>query len=398
MKLRGGTVKKLHISESAFIKDRSELNAGSKQAVPIDGWISEETTANGFNEFFDFYNEQHLKQNNLGSLDYKTYFYPWVINPEYSIDQAIEQRTELEDQIVSISKDQFGIEVTDSQLAWRRWKINELKKGNEGLGLSGEQLFKQEYPLTISEAFQSGTGNVFDTTLIDKMNAQPTLTLDIAIQELKNNWPNEQVDSKIQQLKSLYEKGVRFWKVPIPGTSYIIGCDPSDGEGSDFGVIDVWSDTDIRYEQIAQYYGKLRPDDLATLNADIGLFYNEGFIGVENNMLSTVLFLSKIYSNYYFDTRIDERTQKRTKKLGWNTNIKTRDVAIDDFIILFEEDHLLINSNITIGEMKTFVRKDNGKREHADGKFDDALFAAFIALQMRKFNKPRARAFTTKPF
>jgi len=34
LKLRSGTVQNLHITESAFIKDRQELNAGSKQAVP----------------------------------------------------------------------------------------------------------------------------------------------------------------------------------------------------------------------------------------------------------------------------------------------------------------------------------------------------------------------------
>ena len=37
----------------------------------------------------------------------------------------------------------------------------------DGVGLSGDQLFKQEYPLTITEAFQSGAGNVFDASIIE---------------------------------------------------------------------------------------------------------------------------------------------------------------------------------------------------------------------------------------
>ena len=34
-----------------LIADRQKLKASSKQAVPITGWISEETTGNGYNEF-----------------------------------------------------------------------------------------------------------------------------------------------------------------------------------------------------------------------------------------------------------------------------------------------------------------------------------------------------------
>ena len=55
LKLRGGTVQRLHITESAYIKDRQELASGSKQAVPKDGYISEETTANGYEYFYYLY-------------------------------------------------------------------------------------------------------------------------------------------------------------------------------------------------------------------------------------------------------------------------------------------------------------------------------------------------------
>ena len=47
--------------------------------------------------------------------------------------------------------------------------------------------------------------------------------------------------------------------------------------------------------------------------------------------------------------------------------------------------------------MKTFVRKDNGKREAADGKHDDALFAGMIGVEMRKYNRPKVRVFAQKP-
>lgn len=365
LKLRSGTVQNLHITESAYIKNRQELNAGSKQAVPITGRISEETTGNGFNEFYDFYMDS--KNNpNPNPLDYRAFFYAWFENPEYTLDIPCDNKTEYEFEI----QDKFDL--TDGQLSWRRWKIKELSKSEKGLlGLSGDQLFKQEYPITVQEAFQSGAGNVFDGEKVEAVVPHPMLIID-----------NE-----------LTKKGFVLWNDVEIGHNYVIGIDPSDGEGADAGCIDVWDKDTL--EQVAQFYGKVRPDELAELGALAGNYYNKAFIGVENNMLSCILFLSKIYDNYFFTTTIDEKTAKRTKKIGWNTNTKTRDVMIDDFIIAFDEGSLTINSIGTLGEMKTFVKKENGKREHADGKHDDRLFAGFIALQMKKNYREPTRVWSS---
>lgn len=368
--IRGGTVQKLHITESAYIKDRQRLNAGSKQAVPLTGWISEETTGNGFNEFYDFYTSSQNNPN-IGEMDYKTYFYPWFLNKEYSLQGVLEDKTEKETEIQRLYN------LTDGQLLWRRWKIKELMSETGGLGLNGEQLFKQEYPATITEAFQSGAGNIFDSEKIDSIKVKIPIS----------------TSSRIE-VQGLIDKGFRIWAEPSLEGEYVIGCDPSDGEGADFSCIDIWNKNTL--EQVGQYYGKLRPDELAEFIKLAGEIYNNAFVGVESNMLSTILILSKIYDNYYFQTVIDERTDKRTKKIGWHTNTKTRDLMIDEFIIAFEENTLTINSPITIREMKTFVRNpDNGKREHAIGKHDDALFAGFIALQMKKYFRGQRRFWST---
>jgi len=368
LKLRSGTVQNLHVTESAYIKDRNELNAGSKQAVPITGRITEETTANGYNDFFDFYTDSDQNPDPT-PLDYRTYFYAWFENSEYQLPGEISEYTKDELKI----KQDFPF-ISDQQLLWRRWKMKELRMDSVGVGLSGTQLFKQEYPSTKAEAFQSGAGNVFDGAMIDAVKPAKLL-LGAAL--------------------DLVKLGFKIWKDKEPGHEYVVGVDPSGGDGSDFAGIDVWDKDTL--EQVAQYYGKIRPDELAEITKIAAVYYNEAFVGVENNMLSTILFLIKIYTNYFFTTRIDERTRKRTKKVGWNTNTKTRNVMIDDFIIAFEESTLKINSTITLRDMKTFVKKENGKREHADGKHDDALFAGMIALQMRKHWKPAARVWATKP-
>lgn len=389
LKLRSGTVQNLHITEIAFNKDSMELKAGSKQTVPVTGRISEETTANGFNEFYDDFTEaDNLTE--LGELDYKAYFYAWWENPEYTLQGTLpeisgEDRIKYGDELEL--KKLYNL--TDGQLLWRRWKINELRTAQIGVGLSGIQLFKQEYPANKAEAFQSGLGNVFDAERINSV---------VPVRPLhKMEVPQ---DSPFKDgFNTLWQKGVQIWQLPEAGKEYVIGVDPSDGAGADFSCVDVWTrspEATEKIKQVAQFYVKMRPDELAEVIKEIATYYNEAFVGVENNMLSTILFLVGKYDNYYSEVVIDEKTQRRTKKLGWNTNTKTRDPMIDDFIKLFEEGYLEINSAITLGEMKTFVKKENGKREHSDGKHDDSLIAGMIAMQMRKYQPPRAKAYTTK--
>lgn len=387
LKLRGGTVHKLHISESAYIKDRAELNAGSKQAVPMDGSISEETTANGYEDFYDTYTYFRTMKDNIKPLDYRTYFYAWHENPEYVIEgEPVNDKTPEEVEL------QAKYDLKDSQLAWYRWKEQELRKSNVGFGLNTKQLLKQEYPSDVQEAFQSGAGSVFDLERVDRIKETPTLT---RIEGIKR-WGEPVYLDTLQKFNSLYDLHVQFWELPEPDTDYVIGVDPSDGEGADFGVIDVW--TKDTGKQVAQFYGKARPDELAEITAMMGYLYNEAFVGVENNMLATILFLSKIYDNYYYEVKVDERTNKRTKKIGWNTNTRTRDLMIDDFIIEFEESALTIRSPITINEMRTFIKNEEGKREHAVGRHDDALFAGFIARQMKRFWRAKTRVFAKNPF
>lgn len=373
MGFRSGTLQNLHITESAYIKNRGEIVAGSKQTVPIGGRISEETTGNGYEDFYDLYMDS-ASNPTPAVLDYKTYFYPWYSNPEYTLPIDLTDISEEEQNLKQ------SYHLTDGQLHWRRWKMKELRRNQEGIGLSGTQLFKQEYPATVMEAFQSGSGSVFDLEKLEAVQVKEPLNIG---------------HTDDQKYTALHKLGVWMWETPQPDHTYLVGVDPSDGMGADFGVIDVWDkDTLV---QVAQYYGKVRPDELAEITAEIADYYNHAMAGVENNMLTTIMMLSKIYDNYYFEMKYDEKTMTSTKKIGWNTNTKTRDVMIDDYLILFDEGSLTINSKITLKEMKTFVKKDNGKREHADGKHDDTIFSGGIALQMRKYQKKKARVFTDKP-
>lgn len=372
LELRSGTVQRLHITESAYIKNRQELEAGSKQAVPKTGIISEETTANGLDAFHDMFTEA-MTSTNLGPLDYHAFFIPWHDDPDYSLPGTIGEGnyTQAEIDLKHAVLKEYKKPLSDGQLLWRRWKIKDLKNNNDLLGLRPDQLFRQEYPSTWMEAFQSGAGNVFD---IDILTAtRPVLPIEVR------------------------ENGLKIFEAAKSGGEYLMGVDPSGGEAEDEAAICIWNAKTLG--KCAEWSGKIRPDELAELAAMIGQEYNWAYAGIENNMLTTILAFVKLYppERTYSKVVLDQRFQKKTKKVGWNTNSATRDLIIDDFIALFEDGELSIRSAKSLSQMRTFVKKESGKREHATGKHDDVLFADFIAVYMRKFHarkRKKARAVT----
>lgn len=67
---RSQTITNLHMSEAAFYKDMKKLMSGALQAVVPDGLVVIETTANGFNELKEFWDDSMMGQTNFTPLFY----------------------------------------------------------------------------------------------------------------------------------------------------------------------------------------------------------------------------------------------------------------------------------------------------------------------------------------
>jgi hypothetical protein len=313
-------------------------------------------------------------------MDYAALFFAWHEDPQYALPGPDFERTAEDNLLDTLVFNAYGYHLTDEQIRWYSWKEKDLIKAarasEDKIGLNGRQLMRQEYPSTMLEAFQSGLGNVFDSALLQLQVPPP----------IKRLIPS----------KSNSGEKIKIFEEKSEGHSYYLGCDPSDGNGDPAGIA-IWRGD---YIKCAEWRGRLRPDKLADLVKEMAELFGDAFAGVENNMLSTILFLSKIYQNYYITRTMDKRTQTTTKKIGWSTTGKSRDVMIDDFVMHFEEGTLVNLSAQDLKEMQTFVTKEGGKREHAVGKHDDLLFADMIAIQMIK-NKDRQRnrerVFASKP-
>lgn len=68
---RSKTITNLHFSEAAFYNHLDKMLAGAESAVVPNGKVVIETTANGFNQFKEFYDRTVL-----GDTPYKAHFYP----------------------------------------------------------------------------------------------------------------------------------------------------------------------------------------------------------------------------------------------------------------------------------------------------------------------------------
>lgn len=131
---RSFTFSKIHCSEVAFWPDPT-IATGLLQALPIDGCIFFETTANGEG---NFYHEEWQKAV-LGASSMTPRFFPWFDHKEYRLPA---DRNMILDVDETKLVQRFG--VTREQLAWRRWKM-----AQPGMGVK----FDQEYPDTAESAF-----------------------------------------------------------------------------------------------------------------------------------------------------------------------------------------------------------------------------------------------------
>jgi hypothetical protein len=184
--------------------------------------------------------------------------------------------------------------------------------------------------------------------------------------------------------KEKYMQGTFWqWKEPIQGHRYIMGVDVSRGDSEDFSSICV-IDFDER-EQVAEYIGKIPPDDLASICYKWGILY-EAFIVIDITGGMGVATSRKLqemnYKNLYIDgintKNIWEYNSKAMEKIpGLNFNNKRTQI-----VAAFEEQlrkGFQVRSNRLLNELNTFVYI-NGRPDHMKGAHDDAIMSMSMAL------------------
>lgn len=141
---RGGTIQLFHGSEVAMWKNTDDIETGVLESIPdIDGTeVILESTAKGMGNYF----HRMVVDSLAGKNDYTVVFIPWYWMNEYEVDASRFEPAPDDVEYRSLFLKEYDEETAMRKLAWRRNKIN---------NFGSEWKFKQEYPSTVQEAFQT---------------------------------------------------------------------------------------------------------------------------------------------------------------------------------------------------------------------------------------------------
>ena len=371
---RSFTLRLAHLSEFAFWPgDKGETLNGIMQAVPDEAgtMVFIESTANGFDQFKDLWDEASDAWNRGERDGWRPFFAAWWEMEEYRRRvPAGFVRTEEEEALAAA----YGLD--DEQLAWRRWCV----KVNCG---GDVKKFRQEYPASPDEAFVASGSCYFDQEAIvlwrehcrESRIARGRFLYDFDGQRITNiRWEED-------------ERGeIRVLSRPEPGVPYVIGGDTagdSGGAWSDFFAGQVLDNTTGR--QAAVLHAKLDEDEYARMMYCLGWYYNWALIAVETNYSThPVKELARLrYPRLYEREVEDTYTGKLKKAYGFETTAGTRPVITAQLKEVARDNLECIRDYETLGEMLSFAKNDKGKPEALPGKHDDLVMALAIAHHAR---------------
>lgn len=367
---RGDTINNLHVSELALWPDQERTMIGLIQAVPKDGRIVIESTANGIGDYF----YKLWVKSREGDSAFQVHFLPWFALPDYVMpSKNIAELTEEEQNLMNT----YGI--SKEQIAWRRWKISQMN--GDWRDPATWDKFNQEFPSNAEEAFIVSGNPVWSPMMLKYYLThcgKPKLIGNLRGYNPITIEPNE--------------KGyLKIYKEPEEFHTYAIGVDVSEGkivseEGGrerDASCAQVIDKT--TYEQVATWHGRIDPDLLGRQVEMLGRYYNDALIGVERNAvgITPLIVLRDLnYPNLYYREQIGMITEKITAELGWVTTTQSKESLISDATNLLRDKRIIINDEQTVGEMMSFVRDGDGHAKAAKSAYDDRVMSFLIAMRM----------------
>jgi len=161
----------LHVSEFGKICSKSpdkaeEIVTGAFEAVPRDGQLTIESTAEGrYGYFFDYCQDaQKVEPEHLTALDFKFHFFPWYEEPDYTLATKDAKRVVISNEMTEYFRTmaiETGHKFTLGQKAWYIKKSGILK-----------DKMKREYPTTPKEAFEQAIEGAYYTNEISLARAE----------------------------------------------------------------------------------------------------------------------------------------------------------------------------------------------------------------------------------
>lgn len=365
-----------------------------------------EATPKGQNAFHDDY--WSAKRMEYG--DFRALFFPWFLfDEQYSAappknwkmtdEESAERKRLTALRMEHPFEDGGGKPVTREQMWWRTNTIQTDFKGSA-------DWFDQEYPSDDVTCWMLASKSVFreyGRYLLDccveadeyaaetwagfTVNGRPVITKGPVQIKLLPEIIEKQRWKTIQYTDfEIHPHGKwKVWAPPQPGHKYCIGADPAiglqDADPSAICVIDV---TEAR--QVAEFCDTMGPERFAMEIAAAGYWYNQALLVPEINNIGYVVLTQLmsviLYPNMYRWPKWDE-PQAWTKKRGWETNNRTKQLMVSAMITNIEDETIRIASRDLYAELSTFEQKQESDFfvfNAQKGRHDDRVMAFGLAL------------------
>src|SRR5581483_4146386 len=311
-----------------------------------------------------------------GQSEFTPIFLSWLDDPA-----CVRDPEEARDAPIDADeKDLLKMGATIAQLAWRRWCLDSRCGGRI-------ETFNQEYPATASLAFVSSGNPCFDSSEIRW--AESTIHDPI--------WSGMvESDARGTLTRTDHSSGPLFiWHLPEPNHHYYIGADAARGSDSgeegaigDFAAAVVIDGT--TGEVAARFAERWPPERFADMLDGLGRFYNRAMLNIEltgNLGLEVQRRLRDDYrypNLYKWKGKDDRAYHTRRFSLGWETNSRTRPMAMNMFRAAIREGSLVeLNDKSLLIQMKAAVMEDANRWEVIERLHDDILMAALLANAAR---------------
>ena len=387
---RGGTTQDIHCTEVAFWKNAKTQLLGLMQEVPEDPntMVVLESTANGDSgAFHDEYwtAVRRLRNDPHDYAGYLPVFLSWQSFPEYQsilpADWKGELRLNPDVRDYFREREAIGLSFSPEQMYWAAIKIQNRCGGDI-------ELFKQEYPSTAKEAFQSSGRMVFSTTALDLMERSckpPIATVEFYMDGREVRYRN------VNRRANCWS----IWRWPESNHEYVEFGDVAEGIPAD--RTDDKSDLDrsvaavldrANFDVPATYYG--RPDTIEFGDQMLmaAKFFNYAWASPEMNSIGQSpldTFKRDDYQYIYSREKKEEEVQREDSKLlGWKTTTKNRKPMISDLQTVIKEGELNIYDIRFIEELRVFIWNSQGKPEGKQGEHDDCVITIAGALQLHQ--------------
>jgi hypothetical protein len=359
--LRGYTPTILVFDEAAYIEAGEDFWAASMASLSTGGKIILVSTPNGYDPIYYGVYDQAVR----GLNDFHITDLRWFKDPRYTKDLRWVKCTDICHYM--LNREQYNddeVVITDFDIE----KYQELEE-------QGYKPYSSWFE-SMSKKFKYDRRKIAQELECDFLGSGDGVIPGEVQENIAKNM--------IRVPKEKYMQGTFWqWKEPIQGHRYIMGVDVSRGDSEDFSSINI-IDFDER-EQVAEYVGKIPPDDLASICYKWGILY-EAFIVIDITGGMGVATSRKLqemnYKNLYIDgintKNIWEYNSKAMEKIpGLNFNNKRTQI-----VAAFEEQlrkGFQVRSNRLLNELNTFVYI-NGRPDHMKGAHDDAIMSMSMAL------------------